>query len=96
MDCLVDPTPADRKNCIASLVCPLVNLVPLPAKLEHLRHKRHAVELAVAVECPQDFFLASYFDPVTYFEFARFSLHVYLDHRLETVNPRIMGVSILQ
>jgi hypothetical protein len=50
VDCLMDAASANGKNCIASLVCSLVDLKPLSAESEHLGHERHAVELTVAVE----------------------------------------------
>jgi hypothetical protein len=43
-----------------------MNAKPPPAKVEHLRHKRHAAELSVRIERFQDFFPAAYLDPIAY------------------------------
>jgi hypothetical protein len=43
-----------------------MDLKPFAAEREHLGHERHPVELPVAVERPQNFFLASNFHPVAY------------------------------
>src|SRR5436305_1781016 len=50
MDCALDPASSYRKHGIARLVRSLINLEFLAAECEHLRHERHPIELAVAVE----------------------------------------------
>src|SRR5262249_32299608 len=62
VDCVFKPAAAIVR--ITCLVCPLVDPEALAAELEHLGHKRHSVEFAVTVECPQNVFLASNFNPV--------------------------------
>ena len=62
MDSIFDSAAA--KIRIASLVSPLMDLESLAAELKHLRHEGNSVKLCIIVECPQNFFLASYFHPI--------------------------------
>lgn len=71
-----------RRRTVAGLVCPVVDLESLPAKAEHLGHKRHPVELSLAVERPQDFFLAPDFHPVADAQFS-FPVHIESTLRLD-------------
>ena len=64
MNGLVDSAAANRKHRIAGLVRSLVDLKPLSAECEHLRHKGHAVKLTVVVERFEDFCPTSDLDPV--------------------------------
>ena len=66
MDCAAHPTSANWKYCIAGFVCPLVHPKSLAAKRKHLGHKRHALELSVAVQGTENFFLAPHFDPIAH------------------------------
>src|SRR5579859_6015926 len=61
---LINPASADWKDRVAGLVRSFIDLKPLAAECEHLRHERHAVQLPVGVERPQDFLFASHFHPV--------------------------------
>jgi hypothetical protein len=64
---LIDAASTNRKNRIAGLVRPLVDLKLSAAEREHLGHERHAVELPLAVECAQDLIFASDLHPLAYF-----------------------------
>jgi hypothetical protein len=74
MDGLVNTAAA--KIWIASLVRDFVNLKTLAAKLEHLRHERHAVELSVLIESPQNLFPAPDLYPIAYQQFASPRFHL--------------------
>jgi hypothetical protein len=47
-------------------VSAFVDSESLPAKNEHLGHKGHSIDLAVAVESLKNFFFAANLNPVSY------------------------------
>jgi hypothetical protein len=70
VDSPFDPASATQNNRVAGLVRTFVNLKPLAAEREHFWHEGHPVGLAIAVQCVQYFFFASYLYPITYPQFA--------------------------
>jgi len=52
------------RDRIAGLVSSLVNLKPLTAPFEHLRHERQSLEAAVLVDRCENLVLTSDFDPI--------------------------------
>ncbi len=46
----------------------LVDLEFLAAILKHLRHKGHAIELALAIKRAKDLLFAEDFDPIAHFQ----------------------------
>jgi hypothetical protein len=68
MDRTINPAAPNGKNRVARLVGSLIDLKSLPAKSEHLWHKRHAIEASIAIESIQDFILAANFYPIAHFQ----------------------------
>src|SRR5579864_8554800 len=66
VDGILHAPSADREHRVAGLVRALIDVKTTAAECEHLRHERHAVELAVLVESTQDFILAANLEPVAY------------------------------
>lgn len=57
--------PARLIHGVARLVSPLVDFESLAAVLEHLGHKRQAVQAPLVVKCAEDFLFTPNFDPIT-------------------------------
>jgi hypothetical protein len=66
MNRISDPAPADWKYRVAGFVRAFIDLKPLAAKRQHLGHKRHAVQLRIAVECPEYFVFTPNLNPIAY------------------------------
>src|SRR6266481_2740274 len=60
----VNPARARWENRVTGFVSPLIDLKSLAAVSEHLRHEWHSIQLAIALQRAQDFFLTSDLDPV--------------------------------
>ncbi|HZQ18237.1 MAG TPA: hypothetical protein VFA90_05905 [Terriglobales bacterium] len=57
---------ANRKHRIARFVSAFVDPKPLTTKFKHFGHEWHPVQLPIAIQCSQDFLLATNFNPITY------------------------------
>ena len=75
VDGLIDSASSHWKHGVAGLVRSFIDLKSLAAEREHLGHERHAIELSLLVERPQNLFLASDLYPVGNFWFAHLRVH---------------------
>jgi hypothetical protein len=64
-----------------------VDLKSLAAKSEHLRHKRHPIELSLDVKGPENFILASDLYPVPDAQF------VFCSFQLLHITPRLLRIN---
>src|SRR5579859_3703092 len=70
MNGMIHAASAYRKNGVAGFMRALIDGEFLAAEGQHLRHERHAVQLAVFIQGAQNFFFGAHFYPVAGLEFA--------------------------